>query len=143
MSFFDKQTRRVRNEALPERTRLVAFVVALNAFGQRTNQDAGAVLDGLGAEPGFDRTRRPSIAQALAAVATLERERNTHVERERGFARRRVQEKARGQRQVAKADRKRWASRARYEPVPLVVREAWALPPEVRTAVPAGTDPPH
>jgi hypothetical protein len=139
LSPFGKQVRRVRSEALPEKTRLIAFILALDAFGRRTNQDAGAVLDRLGAALAFNRTQRPSIAQALAAVDVLERERNTHVEHWRGFARRRVREKARGQQHVSEADRERWASRAGCAPVPLSVREAWGLLAEVRDVVTPGT----
>ena len=112
MSFARKRARRVRDESLPEKTRLLAFVVALDAFGLRTNQDAGLVLDRLGAAFGFDRSRRPTIPQALGAVAVLEREWNIHIEHERGFARRRMREKARGQKRVSDADRERWISRA-------------------------------
>ena len=125
MSVFGKQIRRVRDESLPETTRLIAFVVALNAFGLRTNRDSAETLDRLGDEFGFSRERPPSIAQALAAGVVLERERNTFVEAERGFARRRVREKARGRQRVSDADRERWISRERFEPVPRGVRDAW------------------
>lgn len=129
LSFFGKQVRRVRNETLPDKTRLIALVVTLNAFGYRTNQDAGAVLDRLGEGVGFDRSRRPSVDQALEAVAMMERERNAHVEHERGFARRRVREKARGRRQTARSDRQQWLCHSSYESVPGEVRAAWSLLP--------------
>ena len=131
LSVFGKQVRRVRDEALPAKTRLIAFVVALDAFGWRTNQDAGRVLDRLGSALGFDRERPPSVVQALEAVAVMERQRNTYVEHERGFTRRRIREKARGQRTVSVTDRQRWLSRSDYAAVPPKTRVAWGLPPGV------------
>ena len=114
---FNWSARRVRSLNLPVWNRLAALRSCIRLFAALTETRYTVMLENLDQQFAFNRYRGtelppPTDQQLLVVLATIERERNRHLEKRRAFERKRIRSKMRGDRQLSNIER----ALSSYEP---------------------------
>ena len=107
---FNNYARGVRDTGLSPWRRLSKLRSAIRMLAWLTHERYGEALARLDAEFHFDRRREtggdpPSDETLNATITAIEVERNRFLERQRAFDRARIRRKARGHRQLSRAER--------------------------------------
>lgn len=101
---FNIYSRKVRNIHLPIAHRRSALASCILRLGWLKRQKYQVVRARFANTYKLDSPNTPTEADLLAALAAIERERNTFLEKIRAFERKRIREKHRGQRHPRKKD---------------------------------------
>lgn len=103
---FNWYARRVRNRDKPPGLRFGALRSCLLRLNALTHEGYHAIMHRYDAQFNFCYPQQiPSDEQLMAALAKVERERNLILEHLRRFERRRIRQKMKGKRQVARYER--------------------------------------
>ena len=101
---FHIYSRKVRNVHLPIAHRRSALASCILRLGWLKRQKYQVVRARFASKYHLDSPNTPTEADLLAALAAIEIERNTFLEKIRAFERKRIREKHRGQRHPRKND---------------------------------------